>query len=206
MAIKGVGKQVVSASLDGTIRVWEVGSAKEVRKFEMEKRRAVHGMKLVEDEAGIASLGGEGEERLVIGATQTGMEVFRCSDGERIQSLEWGLGANMVSFDYSAELGLIVTGHTNGAIGLRRLGVLDTVKVVRRNEASLYSVKFDKGDLLVGTAAGLPARLGVKVDGKEIVVQVKEEYGGWEAVGIETWAVGEDGAWCAGGEGGLRRY
>jgi proteasomal ATPase-associated factor 1 len=60
--------------------------------------------------------------------------------------------------------------------------------------------------LLVGTTAGLPARLVIRADSDEIEVVVKEEYGGWDAVGIESWAVGEEGAWCGGGEGGLRRY
>jgi proteasomal ATPase-associated factor 1 len=38
-------------------------------------------------------------------------------------------------------------------------------------------------------------------------VSTKEEYAGWEAVSVETWTRGLDGSvWCAGGEGGIRRY
>lgn len=206
LAILGVGKTVLSGSLDGTIRIWEVGTAKEIRRIEMDKRGPVQAMVLVEDQAGLQALGAEGEERVVLAASQTGLEVFKLS-GERIGKTEWALGTNLVSFDYSPEMGMIVSGHANGTIALRRITDLEgKVKLVQRNEASVYSVKFDGTDLLVGTAAGLPARLAVNVREEEIEVDVKEEYGGWEAVGVECWAVGEEGGWCAGGEGGIRRY
>lgn len=206
LAIVDVGKVVVSGSLDGTVRAWEVGSAKEVRKVRTSNGRGVQALVLIDDQDGLSAMGGEGEERVIVAATQTGLEVFKWSSGDLLRSLEWGLNSNLVSFDYSAELGLIVSGHTNGSIALRRLADLETAKLIRRNEASVYSVKFDGGDLLVGSAAGLPARLGVQFNGEQVEVTVKEEYGGWDAVGIEAWAAGEDGAWCGGGEGGLRRY
>ncbi len=60
---------------------------------------------------------------------------------------------------------------------------------------------------MVGTAAGLPCRLSVDVAEEGIRVGVKEELAGWEAVGVEAWAISaEGGIWCAGGEGGVRRY
>ena len=205
LAIVEVGKVVVSGSLDGTIRVWEVGSAKELKKIRTSNGRGVQELVLIDDPAGLAAVGGEGEERLIAAATQTGLEVFKWSSGEPVRTIEWGLGSNLVSFDYSPKLGLFGSGHTNGAIALRRLADLETAKLIRRDEASVYSVQFDGEDLLVGTAAGLPSRLGVMA-GVGLEVNVKEEYGGWEAVGVEAWAVGEEGAWCGGGEGGLRRY
>lgn len=113
--------------------------------------------------------------------------------------------------------GLLATGHTNGVIHIRHLDIDDTSSsplntsrevTIRRNEASIYSLSWtSNGGLLAGTAAGLPCRLQVK-DGKEgLDVEVREEYAGWEAVGIEAWATAPDGGvWCAGGEGGIRRY
>lgn len=81
--------------------------------------------------------------------------------------------------------------------------------LVRRNETPVYSLAFtDNGDLLMGTAAGLPCRLKITAEDQKISVQVQEEYAGWEAVGVEAWAIESGGraVWCGGGEGGLRRY
>ncbi|WVQ98551.1 hypothetical protein IAU59_005677 [Kwoniella sp. CBS 9459] len=141
-----------------------------------------------------------------------------------------------------------IPGSASGSETKRR------IKRVRRNESSIYSLAFQKLassgsrpqserglgsasaelelDLYVGTAAGLPCRLAIKRKSEDgnaeagggFNVAVKEELAGWDAVGIECWAVstsgdgsGRDGSggsgisgredvWCAGGEGGIRRY
>lgn len=207
LGIIGVGRQIVSASLDGTVRVWDVGQNKEIRRFELEKKAGVQEMILVDEPRPLAALGAEGEERVVLAGTQSGLQVFKWSDGDRIASVEWGVGANMVSMAYSPQHGLLATGHTNGVIALRKLESLEGKTMIRRNEASVYSLRFDRSDLLVGTAAGLPARLSIRVEGETVDVGLREEYAGWEAVGVETWDVSVDGAvWVAGGEGGVRRY
>ena len=221
--------------------------------MEMEKRRGVQDLILITDTPGLSAFGitnninqddstqtNQVEEVGLLAATQHGLEVWRYSTGERVSTIEWGLPANLVSIDYSSSLGVIVTGHTDGTIAIRRITDLGRIACLKRNEASIYSVKFDGDDLLVGTASGLPARLRVEVDsigleqddgkvdtevvekttndqqlGKQdaessqapgIRLVVREEYAGWEAVGVECWTVGKDGVWCAGGEGGVRRY
>lgn len=206
LGIVGVGKQIVSGSLDGTIRIWEVGTAKEIRKMETDQRGGILQMVLVDSPTSLSALGASEEERVVLVATQNGLEVFRWSNGDRIQSIKSDVGPNIVSMDYSAELGLVVTGHANGVIALRRLDNMEKAWLFRRNEASVYSVKFSETDLLAGTASGLPCRLRVKVEEDDLRLELKEEYAGWEAVGVETWAISKDGVWCAGGEGGVRRY
>ncbi|WVF72382.1 hypothetical protein IAT40_007197 [Kwoniella sp. CBS 6097] len=116
------------------------------------------------------------------------------------------------------------------------------IKRVRRNESSIYSLYLHKLssistsapenelelDLYVGTAAGLPCRLGINRISEGFEVVVKEELAGWDAVGVECWGVssasassssssgigtgigagggGREDVWCAGGEGGIRRY
>jgi hypothetical protein len=55
--ILGIGKQVLSGSKDGTVRLWDVGSGKEVGKWDMEGRKGVEGMVVVDDERGLRELG-----------------------------------------------------------------------------------------------------------------------------------------------------
>jgi proteasomal ATPase-associated factor 1 len=95
-----------------------------------------------------------------------------------------------------------------------------SVTRLRRNDSPIYSLQFAPSlsapnapdiiiDVLVGTGAGLPCRLELRSDGKgegKVEIKVKEEFAGWEAVGVESWAVSGDSVWCAGGEGGIRRY
>lgn len=143
------------------------------------------------------------------------VQVLRIS-GEELGELKSPKGAEgkLVSAAWDRGRGLVAVGYTTGVIHLREVSLAaDKVEVgreamVRRNEAAVYSLAWtSEGDLLVGTAAGLPCRLGVRMTAEGIEVGVKEEMAGWEAVGVEAWAVAEDGGvWCAGGEGGIRRY
>ena len=175
----------------------------------MDRIRPVEALIVIDDEEGKKDLGGENEERVVLVLTQVGMEIWfwstPSSDSPK-RTFDWGLGSNLVCGAYCPELGVIVTGHTNGVIAFRNLRELETVKCFRRNESPIYSLAFRDTDLYVGTAAGLPCRLRVSRDEKGVKVEVLEEYAGWEAVGVETLAVGLDSVWCAGGEGGVRRY
>lgn len=221
--ILGVGKEVLSGSKDGTIRLWNVGEGKEVRKWDVEGRRAVEDMAVLDNTRSLDEMGLGGEERAIIAGTKEGLVVLPWS-GRGVRSIPnaEGTGA-FVSMAVSVELGLVATGHSDGTIHLRNLATLRPVttepgssttpaeksreKLIRRNESSMYSLKFDGTDLLVGTATGLPCRLTVSSTPDGIHMKTKEEYAGWEAVGVECWAVGENGSvWCAGGEGGIRRY
>ncbi|WRT66901.1 uncharacterized protein IL334_003866 [Kwoniella shivajii] len=131
--------------------------------------------------------------------------------------------------------GIVVSGYTNGMIEIMDLEnlrkpskatatnsdqgesqVIGRIKRIKRNESPIYSLVLTKVEdsqeegrfnLYVGTAAGLPCVLSIMKTENGFRVETKEELAGWEAVGVEAWAIGKEGeVWCAGGEGGLRRY
>jgi proteasomal ATPase-associated factor 1 len=209
--IIGVGKEVLSASKDGTIRLWNVGEGKEVRKWSVERKRAIEGIIVLEDEDILASMGMEGEERIMLASTKDGVAVVPWTKPgwfvPKPEEVE-----HQLSMAYSSTNQLVATGHSDGIIHLRSLaslppnGPMGPTKLFRRNESPIYSLLFASSDLLVGTSAGLPCRLRVEVKDETISVEVKEEYAGWEAVGVETWTEGNGSVWCAGGDGGIRRY
>jgi proteasomal ATPase-associated factor 1 len=197
--ILGVGRQVLSASKDGSVRLWNVGAGSEEKAWRL--KQPVDALVVVDGEPAAAL----GAEVVAIAATADGSLTGFSLDAESEEPLFTTppTDSKLITATYSPSLGLIATGHGDGTITFRRLSNLfEPVTMVRRNEASVYSLAFDGPSLLVGTASGLPARLSIS---DTVEVEVAEEFAGWEAVGVEAWAVGE-GAWCAGADGVLRRY
>ncbi|WVQ78259.1 hypothetical protein IAT38_000343 [Cryptococcus sp. DSM 104549] len=224
-AIIGVGKTVLSGSKDGTLRLWDVGKGTEARQWVVEGKEGVEGVVLVEDEEGLKALGltpggqgtDAGQERAMLVQTQVGVWVqpwdgegwmMRCRPGQQVGSVA-----------YEPRSGVVAIGHTSGVVELRQITSLSREAApastsptrIRRNESPIYSLAFapsqtDELELYVGTAAGLPCRLGVKPTEDGYDVRVVDELAGWDAVGVECFAVGKDGVWSGGGEGGLRRY
>jgi proteasomal ATPase-associated factor 1 len=213
--ILGIGKQVLSGSKDGTVRLWDVGSGKEVGKWDMEGRKGVEGMVVVDDERGLRELGLSDGQKGVIVASREGLSVWVAEGGKGrlAKVVETGEEAGLVCVGYGPELGVLVTGHTNGVIVIHPLSSFCPTKEssalptrLRRNESPIYTLVLDGKDLLVGTASGLPCRLALEQVGEGWRARTKIEYAGWEAVGVECIAIGKDGIWAGGGEGGLRRY
>ncbi|KAL7422129.1 hypothetical protein Q5752_002772 [Cryptotrichosporon argae] len=212
--ILGVGKEVLTASKDGSVRLWTVGSAKEEARWDA--GGAVEDIAVVSAAAlGLdlddADVSDERKCTAVLAFRQDGA-VAACnlahSRAPPLFVLDNAVGSNLLCAAVDTAAGLLATGHANGVVALRLLGALtEAPTLVRRNESPVYSLLFETGeggvDLLVGTGAGLPARLRVSGTTE---VRVVEELAGWEAVGVECWARSEAGVWCAGGEGGVRRY
>lgn len=221
--IIGVGKQVLSSSKDGSVRLWDVGQGAEIRKWTVSPGKFVDSMVVVEDEAGLSDLGALGHDRVILAASPDGIitafALSSDSESQPIFSSPSPTSSKLLSITYSPVANIIATGHADGAIVLRRLRALcatneetDPSQTVlfKRNEAPILALTLvdteDGTDLLVGTGAGLPCRLKVYQEDTGFAVYVKDEYAGWEALAIETWAVGTDGVWCAGGDKCIRRY
>jgi proteasomal ATPase-associated factor 1 len=227
-AILGVGKQVISGSKDGSVRLWDVGAGEEVQRWETEGRAPVEAVVLLDLPESLLDVRVQEGQWGILAFTQSGgVEMFLPSSTDR--KGEWrtslDVEGRVASVAYDRASGFLATGHMSGIISLRALSSLSpgptekkgSVALVRRNESPVYSLEWAEGDLLVGTAAGLPCRLGVRkrqegteeqveAEGGKWEVWVKEEMAGWEAVGIEGFAVGPEGVWAAGDEGGVRRY
>jgi proteasomal ATPase-associated factor 1 len=209
--IIGVGKEVLSASKDGTIRLWNVGEGKEIQKWSIERNRAIEGLIVLEDPDVLASLGMVGEERIMLASTKDGVAVVPWTKPGWFVAKAEEVG-HQVSMAYSSTHQILATGHSDGTIHLRSLaslppnGPMGPTKLFRRSESPIYSLFFASSGLLIGTSAGLPCRIGVGIHDETISLKVKDEYAGWEAAGVECWTEGNGSVWCAGGEGGIRRY
>lgn len=200
----------MSASKDGTIRLWNVAEGKETRKWVIEGKRAAESMIVLDGQQSLKSLGLENDDRVMLVATKEGISITPWSSPGWFVPNPENVG-HFVSLAYSPDLDMIATGHSDGIVALRPLSSLlpesNTLpKLIRRNESPVYSLFFSSSDLYMGTAAGLPCRFTVQLREDHIDVSVKEELAGWEAVGVECWAEGHGSVWCAGGEGGIRRY
>jgi proteasomal ATPase-associated factor 1 len=198
-----------------------VGQGAEAKKWTLAGGKPVDAMVVVEDQSGLSSLGViQEDDKVILAASTDGtITAYTLSSDSGSAPLftasPWS-SSKLLSVAYSPASQLLATGHADGTITLRSLeslvandGANSATAVITRNDARIYSLAFVETqgtDLLVGTASGLPCRLGLDVEGIDIAVTVKEEYAGWEAVGIETWARASDGVWCAGGDNRIRRY
>ncbi|OCF55155.1 hypothetical protein L486_07266 [Kwoniella mangroviensis CBS 10435] len=231
--ILGVGKQILSASKDGTIRLWDIGKGEEVKRWliGLESRMTIEGMIVIEDPQSLQSLGlgpEEGGERVMVLNVQEGIWIQPFSSTEKGSGwfIRNDLNSQLISMDQRE--GVVVLGYMNGVIeiiDLVRLRKPSTtkeegkvgvgrIKRIKRNESPIYSLYLTSTstggnhevDLYVGTSSGLPCLLGITIREDRFEVETKEELAGWEATGIECWGKVGDNVWCAGGEGGLRRY
>ncbi|TYJ55340.1 hypothetical protein B9479_003954 [Cryptococcus floricola] len=215
--IIGVGKNVLSGSKDGTVRLWDVAQGKEVRQWAVggNKLYPAEGLTLLEDPKSLKAVGLEGQERVLLVRTQEGVWV-QPEEGEGwLVELEGQLSA--LALD--KENGTLALGYKSGVIEVVEIARLAKEvytgkrSTIRRNESPIYSLALvaasqtSESNLFVGTAAGLPCRLGIKTVADGFEVTVTNELAGWDAVGVECIQVGSDGSvWCGGGEGGVRRY
>ncbi|WVO16996.1 hypothetical protein L204_104682 [Cryptococcus depauperatus] len=213
LAIIDIGKQILSGSQDGTIRLWDIAKDEEIKQWPVEGS-GVKGLLLVEEAATLLALGLEGQERAALAQTREGIWV------QPTYGKGWMVFTQdqVESFAYEKQTGTIAMGFINGVIEVREATTLaknpsGKKQKLRRNESAILSLAFapkiaDDQEifLYIGTAAGLPCRLGVKSTEDSYQIETRDELAGWDAVGIACIEIGNNGVWCGGDDGSLKRY
>ena len=263
VAILGIGKNVLSGSKDGSLKLWDVGAGKCISTMYNKSFVGVEAIAMGQD---ATSFRGAIRSRLVVTQPESESDLppegnfeHKHMDGEvdedtrdkiAFAGLSSGSGL-LAAFDlgskrpiieafphipaaassipaerrggaihavaYDSKKRLLASGSAKGVVVIRNTRTM-TVKgdssdfrIFSRSQAAITSLTFvttEAGvDLVVTTASGLPYRVKISPDGSE-PVSVLEEYAGWEAVPVNSVAVGsgEGNVWLAGGEGGVRRY
>jgi proteasomal ATPase-associated factor 1 len=124
-------------------------------------------------------------------------------------------GGAIHAIAYDPESHLLASASAKGVVVVRDLSTMSadgeskSMRIFSRNQAIINDLAFVKTtsgvDLIVTPASGLPFRVSMLESDS---VKVVEEYAGWEAVPVNSVAVGagEGNIWVAGGEGGIRQY
>lgn len=125
-------------------------------------------------------------------------------------------GGAIHAIAYDPETKLLASASAKGIIVIRDMSTMSAsgesknMRIFSRNQAIVNDLAFvrtnDGVDLVVAPSSGLPFRATLFAsDGS---VQISEELAGWDAVPVNSVAIGagEGNIWVAGGEGGLRQF
>ncbi|KAK7038670.1 hypothetical protein VNI00_010554 [Paramarasmius palmivorus] len=209
------GRTVLSASLDGSVRVWNVASGTEVA-----EKRIRHGG------GGVVDMVLEGEKGRVYTAIQDGsFEVYTVdlvgvegSASRRIFKSTRSSAGPMSTIAVSTGEAVMAVGYTSGLVSLYTIeGELETalekpVVTFRRNTASIEGLSFLGGvegteevRLGIATADGLPWIAGITL-GEKVEVRVYAELTGGEIDAVRDIVALEEEVWTVCDDGVVRRY
>jgi WD40 repeat protein len=211
--------------LDGTSRLWDVGSDKQLRSFDSQGFSGVNCIAL------------DTQGKLLTTGLGSGMlEIWDLAAGRRIHQINrmtfprgdapnasdrWTqeVCGGISALDVNTGQYQILSGTTNGVLTLydqRTLSsiinegdvnVMPTLANWKRNGATINDVKFidDKSsEVIVATSDGTPYRLGLDHGG---IPHVIDEYCGWDVDNVEAIAFDHNNrVWLAGSEGNARQY
>lgn len=226
-AMIGRGRMIMSASLDGTIRMWNVGSGEEAALV-----HSASGVGIGINQIFLSSLSAEADASpsgtLYAALNDGSFEVFKLDDSQKLvhefrsePSAYGALNAIAVSSS-TAEERLLAVGSGKGVISVYDASSYASVIHFRRSDASIESLAFVplpgeslKLGLVIATADGLPwvAELPTLSHAKgdtEAKVTVYTELAGGDvdavrAVSVHT-TTSEVEVWTAGDDGIVRRY
>ena len=257
--ILGVGRNILSGSKDGSIKLWDVGAGKCVSTMHTKGFSGVETIAVGEGASALResirrqsglgdgnnssflseedfvprTLAGELQEDTADKLVFTGLSssnglltVFDLASKKTVIETfphippsasvpEDRRGGAIHAIAYDPESHLLASASAKGVVVVRDLSTMSadgeskSMRIFSRNQAIVNDLAFVKTmsgvDLIVTPASGLPFRVSMLESDS---VKVVEEYAGWEAVPVNSVAVGagEGNIWVAGGEGGIRQY
>lgn len=188
-AILGRGREVLTGSADGTVRVWDVGQATTKTTLTAPDHAAVLALDVDEEHA----YGGLASGQLAVWALSGGaprlVPVPAAPGGEagRVQALAVDLAAHRLAL-----------GTSSGVCAVYDTRDLAAVATFWRNTAEVTDVHWAGAELLVSTSDGLPFRAS-------LAPQVLVEYAGWDADPVDALRPARGGV-VAVGAGEYARY
>ncbi|WWC69689.1 uncharacterized protein I206_103632 [Kwoniella pini CBS 10737] len=220
--IIGIGKEIITSSKDGNIKLWDISKGKEIKNWLIGK--SIEQMIII-DNSSIINKFNLKSERIGLLNVQNGIWIQPLNNNNNIDEKGWfienEIKSKLISISYDENL--LVKGYMNGLIEIIKLDNLinndiniiekgKRNKIIKRNESSIYSLNLKKNNnegynLYIGTLSGLPALIFIKeINNDEFEIEIKEELASWNSECIETFDIGKEGIWCSGGEGVLKRY
>lgn len=232
--ILGRGRQVLSSSLDGTVRLWNVAQAETVRTWRFDQPvTAICVAPSPSPSSTTLDDSNPDLNDLILFATHTNgtatiISLASSSSASSAASPLVTLKAGTSPLDaiaYDASHKLVALGSRNGVVSLFQLvsplasspasspnEPLLALLSFSRSSATIHSLAFstknDQTSLLVASADGLPFRAGWELadDGESHRVWVKEEFAGLDCEAAREVSERDGVVWIAGADGSLRRY
>jgi proteasomal ATPase-associated factor 1 len=252
-AILGVGRNVLSGSKDGSIKLWDVSAGKCVStmynkgfvgfekicqgKSAEKIRELAKRVETGDNDEDYAPRTLEGEiptdtaDKIVFAGLSSGSGLLSAFDLASKKPIFPSFshiptstsvttnrqGGAIYALAYQPDDHLLASGSAKGIVVVRDTRMISNEKnqalhVFSRSEASINDLTFLKTqrgpELVVAPASGMPYRASLPMSDSYGDVRIVEEFAGWEAVAINSIAVGngEGNIWVGGSDAGLRRY
>lgn len=203
-AIIPPGRNVLSASLDGTVRLWDVSAGTTLRTMPVGTGVTALSLSLA------ASASGEEQQALACALQNGTFTVLDLRSPSPSVAAHGAGGSRLNTIAYSADAHLLATGSANGIARVydaRSLGA--PLTSFSRNTASIEDLAFFGGDgygLAIGTEDGLPFLARLSSGSAEAGVEVSAELAGGEVDAVRHVRARDGGVWTAADDGLVRRY
>lgn len=209
LEIIGRGKTVLSGSMDGTVRLWNVASGECVKKWMLDQ--PVTAMVLVQPPEREDDLDGA---QLLIAHSNGTASILDLSSSATTATLSTGSSSALDALAFHPATRTVALGSRVGVIHIFDLPVssssdkLEPQTSFTRSGAAIKSLAFNGSstglELIVATADGLPYRAQVSLNAPRVI----EEYAGFDCESANALAVLGDGTpvLIASAEGEVRRY